>query len=307
MNVTRCKNGHFFDRDSYEKCPHCGEDEMTANSAVSRKEEKKFFWNRGKKEIAKPAVPAAIPASNGTFGKGDEKTDVGELREITDCPPPSLKKNTTLDFWQTVPDREASVETERSVAPQVAESTAPVSVMEPNISREEQVEQCENNEPKPAPASSLKEAVKNASASNAGKTMSYFSTVTASAGSAQKQSADPVVGWLVCVGGCHFGECFSLYAGKNSIGRSEENRIVISDDNGISRLKHALIVYEPKKRNFYLQPGDSSGLTYLNDDYITESRMLSSFDAIELGESKFLFVPLCGESFSWEEYVRRGE
>jgi len=122
-----------------------------------------------------------------------------------------------------------------------------------------------------------------------------------------RHASEPVVGWLVCVGGCHFGECFNIYAGKNSIGRSEENRIVISNDNSISRIKHALIVYEPKKRNFYLQPGDSSGLTYLNDDYITDSHKLATQDMIELGDSKFMFVPLCGETFSWEEHMPKGE
>ena len=25
MNVIRCKNGHFFDGDAYDVCPHCGE------------------------------------------------------------------------------------------------------------------------------------------------------------------------------------------------------------------------------------------------------------------------------------------
>lgn len=23
MNVVKCKNGHFFDADTYEICPHC--------------------------------------------------------------------------------------------------------------------------------------------------------------------------------------------------------------------------------------------------------------------------------------------
>ena len=25
MKVVKCKNGHFFDNDSYGTCPHCGE------------------------------------------------------------------------------------------------------------------------------------------------------------------------------------------------------------------------------------------------------------------------------------------
>ena len=151
---------------------------------------------------------------------------------------------------------------------------------------------------------SLKEAVKNASASNEGKTMSYFSTATSSSEKvSNKVQSEPVVGWLVCTKGAHFGEAFFIYSGKNSIGRNTENRIAITEDNSISRSKHALIVYEPKKRNFFIQPGDSSGLTYLNDEYITESHMLTAKDVIELGDSSFIFVPLCGQDFSWEEYI----
>jgi hypothetical protein len=72
----------------------------------------------------------------------------------------------------------------------------------------------------------------------------------------------------------------------------------------ISGIRHASIAYEPKRRNFYLQPGEASGLTYLNDEYITVSRMLSSRDIIELGDSKLMFIPLCGEDFSWETYLK---
>ena len=84
-------------------------------------------------------------------------------------------------------------------------------------------------------------------------------------------------------------------------------RVVIDGDNRISKNKHALITYEPKRKNYYLQPGDSSGLTYLNDEYMTDSQKLNPYDIIELGNSKFVFVPLCGEKFSWEEFVQKGE
>ena len=47
--------------------------------------------------------------------------------------------------------------------------------------------------------------------------------------------------------------------------------------------------------------------TYLNEEYITESHRLAAQDIIELGDSKFLFVPLCGETFSWEEHMPKGE
>ncbi|MCL2136727.1 MAG: FHA domain-containing protein [Coriobacteriia bacterium] len=31
MNLTRCKNGHFYDEDRYENCPHCGDASQAEN------------------------------------------------------------------------------------------------------------------------------------------------------------------------------------------------------------------------------------------------------------------------------------
>ena len=149
--------------------------------------------------------------------------------------------------------------------------------------------------------------VKKISASTEGKTMSYFSSATNNDSGTSKPHAEPVVGWLVAISGNHFGESFYIHAGQNSIGRGADNDIVVGLDNSISRVKHALIVYEPKKRKFYLQPGASSGLTYLNDEYITESKLVEAKDVIELGESKLLFIPLCGPDFTWENYKQEKE
>ena len=318
MNVVRCKNGHFFDGDLYDKCPLCGESAVTGGeNTVTPKEEKKGFWGRGKKEKEKENGKAAPIYSDQivtppiSFGKGDSliKSTEDSIQSNTSlC---QLEENPTLDFWQIPSQPKEVIENVRSetenknLSESEKEFMAPITHEEPEKAEESE----EIREALSGSASSLREAIKNASARNEGKTMSYFSAVTASNNnqSQTKQTSEPVVGWLVCVKGFRFGECFSLYAGKNSIGRSMENRVVIADDTSISRIKHAFIVYEPKKRNFYLQPGDSSGLTYLNDDYITESRLLSSHDMVELGDSKFMFVALCGEKFTWEDYIPKGE
>lgn len=152
---------------------------------------------------------------------------------------------------------------------------------------------------------SLKDAIKKASVNPEGTTMGFFSL--GNAVSSQTTSApetDPVVGWLVCIQGRHIGESFNILSARNSIGRNDTNRIVLSKDNGVSREKHAWIVYEPKQKVFYLQPGESSGLTYLNDENIMVSKVLAPRDKIEVGESAFIFVPLCGDNFSWEDYIK---
>ncbi len=165
----------------------------------------------------------------------------------------------------------------------------------------------------------LSKAVRKAVEQNEEKTMSFFSmkvspekkvagqetsgVESTETSSVRRSSGEPVCGWLVAVSGGHFGESFELYSGKNTIGRNQNNRIILNRDPAVSREHHAILVFEPKKRNYFLQPGDSSGLTYLNGDYIMETKQLNRGDFIELGESKLLFVPLCGEDFSWETYI----
>lgn len=321
MDVIRCKNGHFFDGDLYTACPHCGEAAMPSGGAPAQpvKEEKKGFWGRGRKEKEVAAQPvnrttAGIPNEESVIGSAP--TEVMQANNTGNNGNVPLQKTPTLDFWQTTPTTESSVMEQPVAQPveQKEEIKAPVENVTPEVKNTIQNEENRIEPPKVEPVvqeapSSLREAVRNASASNEGKTMSYFSSaVGPTSNQAQtRQVTEPVVGWLVCISGCYFGECFKIFAGKNSIGRSEENRIVIANDNSISRNKHALLVYEPKKRNFYLQPGDSSGLTYLNDDYITESQKMKARDIVELGESKFMFVPLCGEDFSWEDHMPKGE
>ncbi|MBP5461089.1 MAG: FHA domain-containing protein [Lachnospiraceae bacterium] len=184
--------------------------------------------------------------------------------------------------------------------------------------------QSENSGITDASGQDLEGTIKRAVANNEERTISFFTTkVTPQqpneqtaehatedvpAAAPQTGMQDPVCGWIVCVAGMHFGEFFPICAGKNSIGRSPSNRIVLYKDKSVSRERHASIVYEPQKRHFYLQPGngDNTGLTYLNEEYIDSSKQLKEYDVIGLNTTcKFVFVPLCGESFSWEEYLSK--
>lgn len=110
----------------------------------------------------------------------------------------------------------------------------------------------------------------------------------------------PVVGWLVCIEGAERGKDYKVISEKNFIGRSEEMHITISGDNTISRRNHAIISYNPKERNFTLIPGaETSGIVYVNEDAIYSPTEITSYDVIEIGESKFVFISLCGQHFEW--------
>ena len=75
--------------------------------------------------------------------------------------------------------------------------------------------------------------------------------------------------------------------------------VAITGDATISRDNHAVISYNPKKHSFRLAPGDSRGLVYLNDEEVLTPIEVAPYDRIELGETLLLFVPFCGDHFTW--------
>ena len=111
---------------------------------------------------------------------------------------------------------------------------------------------------------------------------------------------DPVVGWLACVAGPSRGKSYTVRGGVNSIGRSERMDIVITGDLKISAENHARISYSEKNNRFSLLPGEGRNIVYLNDEEVYTPMPLNAYDVIDFGETKLLFVPLCGQRFTWK-------
>ena len=117
---------------------------------------------------------------------------------------------------------------------------------------------------------------------------------------------DPVVGWLACVAGPSRGKSYTVRGGVNSIGRSERMDIVITGDLKISAENHAKISYSDKHNRFNLLPGEGRNIVYLNDEEVFTPMPLRAYDLIDFGETKLLFVPLCGERFTWKTEEKDG-
>jgi len=131
------------------------------------------------------------------------------------------------------------------------------------------------------------------SASSDGKTIGVYSHLDA--------DIDPVVGWVACVDGPDKGKDWRLVASRNPIGRSAHMAVALLSDNAVSREKHAVIVFEPRRQVFTLLPGDGRGLVYCNGEDVIMPVILKSHDRIEVGKSVLVFVPLAGDKFSWNE------
>lgn len=199
MNLVRCTNGHFYDADRFQECPHCNQT---------------------------------------TISKIDNDTDIGSIYTMPINPP--------------------------------GDSGGEELGGEISIAKGSDEDQ---------------------------KTIGYFGAIP----------SEPVVGWLVCVGGSHFGEDFKLKTGKNFIGRTPNMDVVLSGDASVSRDRHAIVVYEPKSNIFLVQPGDSKELFYLNNEVVLSAEKIKANDIISVGETQLMFIPCCSEKFNWDAAKKANE
>lgn len=168
-----------------------------------------------------------------------------------------------------------------------------IPVAKPVMSEEKPTEKEEN----PPEHQTLSEAILNANSmerSAREKTQGYYKLTS---------NIEPAVGWLTCIKGECIGETFSIKAGKNCIGRSLSNEISLAKENGVARDRHAQITFEPRKRQFFIQNGETDGLTYVNDELIVTFAELKNYDIITVGEVKLVFIALCGDKFTWDDYT----
>lgn len=352
MNVKKCSNGHFFDADKYQLCPHCGAS-IEESSGVQYSAPEKTDRQAGKKKKRRTTESVIKPMPQRTMGKtfgifdepepqfrpeksvrvasdvsSADKADKKAKKECPVCGKMISEKARFCKYCGKSLAEEADNRVNRP--PHFFELQNSAETDEPNIELKAGEASLPEDAAGEAPelsvdsggdhqtkdifsskyaydaykhsadhTSSFEDAVKNAASGNYGKTVGFFSM-----GKSEKPNEiDPVVGWLVCIKGQHFGESFSISAGRNSVGRGVSNKIILHNDVSVSREKHVWITYDPKHKVFYIQPGESSGLSYLNGETVTETKKLTGKDKIEIGNGTYLFVPLCGEDFSWEEYI----
>lgn len=114
---------------------------------------------------------------------------------------------------------------------------------------------------------------------------------------------DPVVGWLVVVGGPGIGAFRPVYEGNNTIGRALTQRIPIDfGDDAISSEEQAYIRYDSNDRSFLFVPNlAKTNVVSVNSARPTGAVELSAMDVIVMGRTQLVFVPFCGGDFDWSE------
>ncbi|MGE3065548.1 MAG: FHA domain-containing protein [Hyphomicrobiaceae bacterium] len=114
---------------------------------------------------------------------------------------------------------------------------------------------------------------------------------------------DPVVGWLVVVGGPGLGSFRPVFEGNNTVGRSRTQRVPIDfGDDSISGEEQAYIRYDSMDRAFLFVPNLAKpNIVSVNSKKPTGAVELKAMDVITVGRTQLAFVPFCGEDFDWSE------
>lgn len=118
-----------------------------------------------------------------------------------------------------------------------------------------------------------------------------------------KFERDPVVGFLVVVGGPGLGAFRPVFEGNNTIGRSSANRIALDfGDDTISSEQQAYIRYDSNDRSFLFVPNlAKTNVVSVNNQRPTSAVPLTAMDVLTFGRTQVAFVPFCGDEFDWAE------
>ena len=272
MKLCKCANGHFYDGDIYQNCPHCkGTTEETA------KETPVVYPQKPKEEEesnSKNPTISMFSVKNFTKQEEERKGHHQNVHSSTVVERNSLemeieKLNRTVSFPSM-----SNTDMERSYKDDSSSVSVLHGVAESRNDRQE-VQKKRITEP-----------------ADEGKTVSFSSR--------QEDAKEPLVGWLVGLNGDVYGEGFPLYAGRNFIGRDISMDVMLRGDNSVSRDRHAIVIYDPVGRQFLIQPGESKALFYMNGELVIDTKTMLDGCILMIGKTKLKFVAFCGADFSWD-------
>lgn len=275
MQKVFCENGHFYDADRFQTCPICGATNHTVVSQTS-------VVGAEKLPTTEPLFPPQVGLN--AFEATRQMNRLPRTEKLLPEDESHLREAVEREQGQRL---ETAVDTtERTDSPFSSEDIGVAS------------SKTTAHAPSPAHAPSLSAAIQATSAQGISplpKTMAYYDF----------DKIIPPVAWLICVKGSYVGEAFECHAGRNRMGREKGMEICLYKDQSVSRDTHAVLIYEPKRRQFFLQPGSGDGLVYLNDELVFSHEELHPYDKISIGKLEFIFLSLCGEKFTWDDYITK--
>lgn len=263
MNMVSCSENHIYDSERFDACPFCNKTGTVASKKNSpvKKEKQGLF---------------------GIFKKSKKE-------EITEDRIQHLKEEQSIMSFEPSQSKKIDVE---DVTEEMKESDfykyADVEKLDESMSAENKEEKLAMNFHRNIEVTA-KEVINTSPSNNDDLTISLVS---------DDAKVDPVVAWLVAVEGEDKGKSYPLVTGRNSIGRSFDCSVDLTDKS-VSRKAVTYVIYEPNKNQFFIQVTENKTLVYINGNLALENKELHNRDLITVGNTSLIFVPFCNEEFTW--------
>jgi len=102
-----------------------------------------------------------------------------------------------------------------------------------------------------------------------------------------------VIGALTIIEGPGTGQSKVVYGGTSQIGRGAESRIQLDfGDNTISRIQHAVLVYDDTHKALWIYDGGKANPVAVNGERVHDYRQIQDGDLIKIGLTTLRFSPL---------------
>ena len=316
MKLVKCSNGHFYDAEANVTCPYC--DDMDKDNKTVQDDSSMIYGERHN----------AIPGRTGM----PQMPKPGQASQMSAMPQPPVMNNVPPvppnmphpPVMNNVPPVSPYMTGMTQAAPVTHAQMGNISNMPQtpvmnNISNMPQVSVMNNmsnvsqtpvmNNVPNMPQTPVMNNVSNVPQTPVMNNVPNMpqTPMMNNALPAVHQTAEipgmPVTGWLVCICGEAKGKSYNIVSGLNYVGRRKDMDICIEGDISISRYRHAVVEYSEERKEFLLRLGESKEKIYITRDRqkrILEGTIkLEAYDVITLGRTELMFVPFCGDRFTW--------
>ena len=320
MKLVKCSNGHFYDAEANVTCPYC--DDMDKDNKTVQDDSSMIYGERHNAIPGRTGMPQ-MPKP----GQASQMSAMPQPPVMNNVPPvpPNMPQPPVMNNVPPVPPNMPHPPVMNNVPPVSPYMTgmtqaAPVTHAQmgniPNMPQTPVMNNISN-----MPQASVMNNIPNMpqtpvmnNVSNVPQTPVMNNVpnmpqtpMMNNALPAVHQTAEipgmPVTGWLVCICGEAKGKSYNIVSGLNYVGRRKDMDICIEGDISISRYRHAVVEYSEERKEFLLRLGESKEKIYITRDRqkrILEGTIkLEAYDVITLGRTELMFVPFCGDRFTW--------
>ena len=308
MKLVKCSNGHFYDAEANVTCPYC--DDMDKDNKTVQDDSSMIYGERHNAIPGRTGMPQ-MPKP----GQASQMSAMPQPPVMNNVPPvpPNMPQPPVMNNVPPVPPNMPHPPVMNNVPPVSPYMTgmtqaAPVTHAQmgiiPNMPQASVMNNMSN-----VPQTPVMNNVSNVPQTPVMNNVPNMpqTPMMNNALPALHQTPEipgmPVTGWLVCICGEAKGKSYNIVSGLNYVGRRKDMDICIEGDISISRYRHAVVEYSEERKEFLLRLGESKEKIYITRDRqkrILEGTIkLEAYDVITLGRTELMFVPFCGDRFTW--------